>query len=174
MEKIGVLIGNMFEDIEYTKPVEAFKKEGYELVHVGIQAGETVKGKKEGTEVRIDKAAKGSNVDEFDAVFIPGGYSPDQLRVDDDVVAFTREFVRSGKPVFAICHGPQLLLTARVLEGLRVTGYKSIIQDLIYAGADFVDQEVVEDQNIISSRNPNDLPAFIEACLKRMRWAKAA
>jgi protease I len=175
MAKIGVLIGNLFEDVEYTKPAEAFKNAGNELVHVGIKAGETVKGKKEGTPVKIDEAAKDASVAEFDAIFIPGGYSPDQLRVDDNVVDFTRKFVESGKPVFVICHGPQLLITAQVLKGCKITGYKSIIQDIKDAGAEFVDQQVVEDQNIISSRNPNDIPVFIDACLKRLKkWSKAA
>ncbi len=172
--KIGVLIWNLFEDSEYTKPVEAFKAEGYDVIHVGIKAGETVKGKKEQTPVGIDKAAGEVAVDDFDALLIPGGYSPDQLRVDDDVVRFTREFVESGKPVFAICHAPQLLITARVLAGRKITGYKSIIEDIKNAGAEFIDREVVEDGNLVSSRNPGDIPAFIAACLKRLKWSKAA
>lgn len=174
MTKIGVLIWNLFEDSEYVKPAGAFRNEGYELVHVGIKAGETVKGKKEGTPVKIDKAAGEVSVEDFDAILIPGGYSPDQLRVDDDVVRFTRDFVHSGKPVFVICHGPQLLITAQVLDGCRITGYKSIVQDIKNAGAEYIDQEVVEHRNIISSRHPGDLPAFIDACLKRLKMAKAA
>lgn len=174
MSKIGVLITNMFEDVEYTKPAEAFKKEGHELVHVGLKKGETVKGKKEGTPVTIDKAVKDARVDEFDAIFIPGGYSPDQLRVDEDAVRFTREFVDSGKPVLAICHAAQLLITAKAIKGRKITGYKSIRQDIINSGAQFIDQQVVEDGNIISSRNPDDIPAFINASLKKLTMAKAA
>jgi protease I len=96
------------------------------------------------------------------------------LRVDENVVRFTREFVNSGKPVFAICHAPQLLITAQVLEGRKITGYTSIIQDIKNAGAEFIDKEVVEDGNLISSRNPGDIPAFINACVKKLKWAKAA
>ena len=174
MAKIGVLIGNLFEDSEYTKPAEAFRYEGHELIHVGIKAGQIVNGKKEGTPVKIEKAAKRVSVDDFDAILIPGGYSPDQLRVDDDVVRFTREFVNSGKPVFSICHGPQLLISAQVLQGRKITGWKSIIQDIKNAGAEFIDREVVKDGNLISSRSPADIRAFINACLQTLKRAKAA
>jgi len=174
MTKIGVLITDLFEDSEYTKPAAAFRNEGYDLVHVGIKAGSTVKGKKEGTGVRIDKTVRDVTVDDLDALLIPGGYSPDQLRAHEDVVRFTRDFVNSGKPVFVICHGPQLLITADVLKGRTVTGWKSIIQDIKNAGAEYIDQEVVEDGNLVSSRHPGDLPAFIEASLGRLRLAKAA
>ena len=174
MAKIGVLIGNLFEDSEYAKPAEAFRNEGYELTHVGIKAGQTVNGIKEGTPIKVDKAAKHVSVDDFDAILIPGGYSPDQLRADDDVVRFTRDFVNSGKPVFSICHGPQLLITAQVLRGRKITGWKSIIQDIKNAGAEFIDREVVKDGNLISSRSPADIRAFINACLQTLEWAKAA
>lgn len=169
MSKIAVIITDMFEDIEYTKPTEAFKKARHELIHVGLKAGTTVKGKKAGTPVKIDKAVKDVSVADFDALFIPGGYSPDKLRVDDDAVKFVKEFVESGKPVFAICHAPQLLITAQVLRGRKITGWKSIIQDIRNAGADYIDQEVVEDGNLISSRDPRDIPAFITASLKKLK-----
>lgn len=169
MSKVAVIITSMFEDSEYTQPVEAFKRAGHSIVHVGLKAGETVKGKKENTPVTIDKAINEVAVSDFDALLIPGGYSPDQLRVDEKAVQFTADFVNSGKPVFAICHAPQLLITAQVIKGRKITGYKSIIQDIKNAGAEFIDQEVVEDNNLISSRNPNDLPAFIKASLNKMK-----
>lgn len=168
MSKIGVIVTDLFEDSEYSKPAKAFKKAGYVLVHVGLKARQTVKGKKKGTPVKIDKAVKDVSVDDFDALFIPGGYSPDKLRVDENAVQFVKHFVESGKPVFSICHAPQLLITARVLQGRKITGWKSIIQDIKNAGAEFIDQEVVEDGNLISSRSPDDIPAFIEACLKKL------
>jgi protease I len=169
MSKIAVIITDLFEDIEYTKPAEAFKKARHELIHVGLKAGTTVKGKKAGTPVKIDKAVRDVSVADFDALFIPGGYSPDKLRVDADAVKFVKEFVESGKPVFAICHAPQLLITAQVLKGRKITGWKSIIQDIKNAGADYIDQEVVEDGNLISSRDPTDIPAFIKASLKKLK-----
>jgi protease I len=101
-------------------------------------------------------------------LLIPGGYSPDKLRVDDDAVDFVREFMHKDKPVFTICHGPQILITAKALEGRTLTGWKSIAQDIIYAGGNFVDREVVVDGNLVSSRSPRDLPAFIEACLGKL------
>jgi protease I len=168
MARIAVLVGDMFEDVEYTEPVKAFKKAGHEIVHVGLKKNSTVKGKKKGTPVKIGLTVKDAAVDDFDALLVPGGYSPDKLRVDEDAVAFAGDFVKSAKPVFSICHGPQILITADVLKGRRVTGWKSIIQDIKNAGAEFIDQEVVEDGNVISSRQPSDIPAFVEACLKKL------
>jgi protease I len=169
MSKIAVLITDLFEDVEYTKPAAAFRKAGHDLIHIGLQAGKTVKGKKAGTLVTIDKAVKDVSVDDFDALLIPGGYSPDKLRVDDNAVNFVKAFVESNKPVFAICHAPQLLITAQVLTGRTITGWKSITQDIKNAGAEFIDQEVVEDDNIISSRQPSDIPAFIKASLAKLQ-----
>jgi protease I len=168
MSKIAVLITDMFEDIEYTKPAAAFIKAGHKLVHLGLQAGKTVRGKKAGTSVTIEKAVKDVSVNEFDALFIPGGYSPDKLRVDDDAVQFVKAFVESDKLIFSICHAPQLLITAQVLQGRRITGWKSIIQDIKNAGAEYLDQAVVEDGNLVSSRYPGDLPAFIKATLAKL------
>jgi len=169
MSKVAVMITNMFEDSEYARPAEAFKKAGHELVHVGLKRGETVKGLKKGTPVKVDKNLKEVKVGDFDALFIPGGYSPDLLRAHEDAVRFVREFVQAGKPVCLVCHAPQLLITAQVLGGRKVTGWKSIIQDIKNAGAEFIDQEVVEDGNLISSRSPADLPAFIRACSKKLK-----
>ena len=169
MSKIGVLIGPNFEDVEYTKPSKAFKEAGHELTHIGLKGGQTVNGKEGKTKVTVDKSVKDVSVDDFDAILIPGGCSPDKLREDQNVVQFTKEFVESGKPVFAICHAPQLLITAQVIKGRRVAGWKSIVQDIKNAGAEYVNEEVVEDGNIISSRGPDDIPSFIAASLKRLR-----
>jgi protease I len=163
-----VMITDMFEDAEYTQPAAGLKQAGHELVHVGLKSGATVKGKKQGTPVKVDKTAKEVKVEEFDALLIPGGYSPDKLRVDEDVVGFVKEFVESGKPVCLICHAPQLLITAQVLKGRKVTAWKSLVQDIKNAGAEFIDAEVVEDGNLISSRSPADLPAFVRACTKKL------
>jgi protease I len=170
MEKsIAVIIDDFFEDAEYTQPAAAFKQAGYTVLHVGLQKGKIVLGKKRGAKVRIDETVKDVSVGQFDGLLIPGGYSPDRLRVDEDAVRFVKDFVNSGKPVFSICHGPQLLITAQVLKGRKITGWKSIIQDIKNAGAVFLDQEVVEDGNLISSRSPQDLPAFIKASLQKLQ-----
>jgi protease I len=168
MSNIAVIIADMFEDSEYTDPVEAFRKAGHAVINIGLEAGTMVKGKKEGTGVTVDLAVSDVSVSDFDALLIPGGYSPDKLRADEDAVRFTREFVESGKPVFAICHAPQLLITANVLRDRKITGWKSVIQDIRNAGAEFTDQEVVVDGNIISSRHPGDLPAFIDTCMREI------
>ena len=169
MSRIAVIIGDMFEDVEYTEPAKAFREKGHSLMHVGLEKGETVKGKKEGTKVKIDKAVQDVSVDDFDALLIPGGYSPDKLRAHEEPVKFVRDFVKSGKPVFSICHAPQILITADVLRGRKVTGWRSIVQDIKNAGAQFVDEKVVEDKNIVSSRQPSDLPEFIAASLARLK-----
>lgn len=169
MSTVAVIITDLFEDVEYTEPAEAFRKAGHDLVHVGLKKGATVKGKKQGTPVKIDRSVAEVSVDDFDALLIPGGYSPDQLRVDEKAVSFVRSFVSGGKPVFSICHGPQLLITADIIRGRKITGYTSIIQDIKNAGAHFIDQEVVQDGNLISSRNPKDIPAFTKAALAQLR-----
>ena len=169
MSKIAVIITNMFEDSEYSKPVTAFKKAGHKIIHIGLKEGEIVKGKKKETPVKIDKAVTNVSVDDFDALLIPGGYSPDILRANEDVVKFTKEFAESGKPIFSICHGPQLLITADVLKGRKITGWKSIIQDIKNAGAEFIDKEVVVDKNLVSSRYPGDISAFIRESLKKLK-----
>ncbi len=169
MSKIAVIITNMFEDSEYSQPVNAFKKAGHKIIHVGLKEGEVVKGKKKGIPVKIDKAVTDVSVEDFDALLIPGGYSPDKLRANEDAVKFTKEFAESGKPIFSICHGPQLLITAQALKGRKITGWKSIIQDIKNAGAEFIDQEVVEDENLVSSRHPGDIPAFIRTSLKKLK-----
>ncbi|MBI5557420.1 MAG: type 1 glutamine amidotransferase [Deltaproteobacteria bacterium] len=168
MAKIAIVIADMFEDCEYIQPAAAFKENGHAVIHVGLKSGECVKGEKEQTPVVIDAAAADVKPADYDALFIPGGYSPDKLRTDADVIRFVRSFMKDGKPVFVICHGPQLLITASVLAGRKVTGSKSIIQDIANAGGIFTDREVVIDGNLISSRNPRDLPAFCTACLEML------
>jgi protease I len=166
MSKIACLVERDFEDSEYSKPADAFEKAGHEIIHIGFKKGEEVKGKNDKASAVIDESVPEVSSDEFDALFIPGGYSPDRLRIDDRVVEFVKKFADTGKPIFAICHGPQLLITAQVLKGKKITGWKSIKQDIINAGATYLDKEVVRDGNIVSSRKPDDIPAFVGECLK--------
>jgi len=166
MSRIAVLVADLFEDSEYLEPVRAFKEAEHEVVHVGLEANGIVKGKKQRTAVRVRIPVGKASPDDFEALLIPGGYSPDELRGEEEAVAFARDFVKSGKPVFAICHAPQLLITADILKGRKVTGWKSIIQDIKNAGGEYIDQQVVKDGNLISSREPRDLPAFIAASLE--------
>ncbi|KSU86471.1 type 1 glutamine amidotransferase [Priestia flexa] len=161
-KKIAVLVTDLFEDVEYTDPAKALKEAGHELTTIDVEGGKTVKGKQGETTISIDKGIKEVKPEEFDALFLPGGFSPDILRANDDVVAFTKAFMDEKKPVMAICHGPQLLINADTLKGRDITGYKSIAVDLKNAGANFHDKEVVVCQNqLVTSRTPDDLPAFI-------------
>lgn len=167
MAKVATLITNMFEDVEYMDPSRAFNEAGHEVFTIEKEAGKEVKGKQGEAMVKIDHGIDDVNPEDFDALFLPGGFSPDLLREDDRFVAFTKSFMDAKKPVFAICHGPQLLITAKALEGRDATGYKSIGQDMLYAGAKYVDKEVVVCQNqLVTSRQPDDIPAFNRESLK--------
>jgi protease I len=168
MSRIAVVIDDLFEDIEYSRPAKAFKQAGHELTHVGLEQGKTVTGKKQNTEVTIDVPASEASPDDFDALLIPGGYSPDKLRAHEAPVTFVHDFVESDKPVFVICHGAQLLITARVADGRAMTGWTSIVQDIKNAGAIYHDASVVVDDNLVSSRHPGDLDDFIEASLAKL------
>jgi protease I len=172
MAIIGVIVADMFEDSEYEQPVRAFKNAGHAIASIGLADGLSVTGKTSGTTVVIDASCKNTAVNSIDALLIPGGYSPDKLRADDDAVLFVKQFFETGKPVFAICHGPQLLISACVLEGRTLTGWKSIAQDIRNAGATYVDREAVVDGKLVSSRCPDDLPAFIKAALGLLPQAK--
>ena len=165
--KIAVLMTDQFEDIEYTSPKEALEAAGHTLTTIEREAGKVVTGKSDGVQVTIDEAVSAVKPEDFDALFIPGGFSPDLLREHDDIVAFAKHFMNEMKPVFAICHGPQLLITAKTLEGRDATGYKSIRVDLEYAGAKYHDVEVFVCQNqLVTSRQPDDIPAFNREIVK--------
>ena len=168
MKEIAVIITDYFEDSEYTEPVKAFKEKGHKITHIGFEKNKVVKGKNGKSEAKIDKTIDEVNVSDFDALLIPGGFSPDILRADDRFVNFVKAFAESGKPIFAICHGPQLLITANVVKGVRMTGYKSIVQDLKNAGVIFEDKPVVVDKNFVTSRTPDDLPDFIRESLNKL------
>lgn len=137
------------------------------MVTIEKQAGNTVTGKKGEATVTIDKGIDDVQAADFDALLLPGGHSPDSLRGDDRFVNFTRAFADSGKPIFAICHGPQLLISADVVRGKKMTAVKPIVVDLKNAGADFFDKEVVVDNDtLVTSRTPDDLPAFNRESLR--------
>jgi len=168
MALVGVVIDEMFDDIEYTETAKAFKEAGHSLLHIGLKSDQLVKGKRHTMQVKIDENISEVDYNKLDAIFIPGGYSPDHLRGYKSSIKFIKNFFNTGKPIFAICHAPQLLITAQVIKGRKVTGWKSIVQDIINAGAEYVNEEVVEDGNLISSRGPSDINAFIKASLKKL------
>jgi protease I len=166
-KKIACLITDLFEDSEYLEPSRAFTEAGHEVVTIEKEQGKTVTGKQEKAEVKINQSIDNVKPEDFDALFIPGGFSPDLLREDERFVQFAKAFMDEKKPVFAICHGPQLLITAKTLEGRGATGYKSIRVDMEYAGAKYMDKEVVVCCNqLVTSREPKDIPAFNREALK--------
>ncbi|RSL32520.1 type 1 glutamine amidotransferase [Salibacterium salarium] len=169
MSSIATVMTDMFEDSEYTSPKEAFEKEGHTLTIIEKEKGKTVTGKNEEAEETVDASIDDVNPEDFDALFIPGGFSPDILRADQRFVSFAKHFIDENKPVFAICHGPQLLITAKALEGRKVTGFTSIQVDLEYAKANVHDEEVVVCHNLVTSRTPDDLPAFNRESLKQLQ-----
>jgi protease I len=165
MAKVAMLLGPEFEDSEFRVPYDRLKQANHEVTVIGTAEGETMHGKRGRESARIDAAATNQNPRDFDALVIPGGHSPDHLRIDRDAVSFVREFANSGKPVAAICHGPQLLIEAGLVAGKTVTSWPSVRKDLENAGANWVDREVVQDGTFITSRKPEDLPAFSNALL---------
>lgn len=168
MAKIACLLADGFEDSEYRVPVDRLREGGHEVVVLGSDAGETVKGKQGEEEVELDDAVANHSVEEFDALFIPGGYSPDHLRLEQAAIDFTKKFSDTGKPVAAVCHGPQLLISAGVVDGRRMTSWPSVRVDLENAGARWVDEPVVTDAQFITSRKPDDLEDFSAALMERL------
>lgn len=160
---IAVLSENGFEEIELTDPVKRLKEEGATVHVISSKEGKIKAWNHDhwSIEVPVDRTIEQANADDYHGLLLPGGViNPDQLRVNEDAIAFVTSFFEAGKPVAAICHGPQVLINADVVEGRRLTSVKNISQDLINAGADWVDEEVVVDEGLVTSRTPEDLPAF--------------
>jgi protease I len=166
--RIACLATKGFEDSELKVPRKELIEEGYEVVLIAPRK-DPISGYHGSVTFQPDKTIDEVKPDDFDALLIPGGYSPDQLRADDRFVQFVEWFGASGRPIFAICHGPQLLLTAGVLDGRTATAFKTVQDDLRRAGVDVVDKEVVVDGNVITSRQPGDIPAFVMAIKDMLR-----
>lgn len=166
MSKIAVLVDQDFEDSEFRVPYDRMKEAGHEVDIIGLEAGKQIAGKKGKEKIKVEKAARDVKEADYDALIIPGGYSPDHLRMNMDAVRLTRTMALVNKPVAAVCHAPSLLIEADLVDDRMVTSWPSVKTDLLNAGARWVDREVVIDGNIITSRNPNDLPAFSDAILQ--------
>ena len=160
---IAILTENGFEEVELTSPLQALKEEGAN-VHIVSPQKDTVKAWNHdhwSIELPVDKNLSDAKAEDYDGLVLPGGVlNPDTLRLNVKALNFVKAFFEAGKPVAAICHGPQTLINADVVDGRRLTSYPSISLDLINAGAEWTDEEVVVDQGLVTSRNPNDLPAF--------------
>ena len=171
-KKIAIIATDYFEEAELVTPRDELAKAGAD-VKVFSQSGESIQAVEGDTEptqkVDVDGSLSDLDVSSYDAVVVPGGtVNADHLRIDEDAQSIVKEAYDAGKPVAVICHGPWLLINAGIAGGRKLTSYPSLSQDLKNAGATWVDQEVVVDDNLITSRNPDDLPAFVDAITKAL------
>jgi deglycase len=167
-KRVAMFVEDEFEDRELTGPLEALRAAGAAVRIVGPSAGAEYKGKRGHAVVKADVAAGSVKLVDFDALVIPGGHAPDKMRMRHAMVDLAREAMESGKPVAAICHGPQVLISANALRGRTLTCWPSIAIDVKNAGGLYVDKPVVEDGNLITSRKPDDVPMFSEAIIKAL------
>ena len=167
--RVACLLANGFEDSELRVPYQALKEAGIAVDVIGQQAGEELRGERGQEQVKTDVAIDQARPDRYQALLIPGGFSPDRLRADQRFVDFVREFDALGRPIAAVCHGPQLLMAARLVKGRTLTAWKTVREDLELAGVRTRDEPVVRDGNWITSRQPSDLPAFSEALLRTLQ-----
>jgi protease I len=168
MARTAFLLAADYEDSEFRQPYEAVTAAGHEATVIGTKAGVELKGKRGDDRVKTELDTKSAKPGDYDALVIAGGYSPDKLRTDEHAVKFVKAMMAARKPVAAICHGPQLLIEADAVRGKTVTSWPSVKTDLKNAGARWVDQEVCVDENLITSRKPEDLEAFSAALLARL------
>ena len=166
-KSVAVLVEDFYEDLELWYPVYRLREEGAQVALVGPAAGKTHTSK-HGYPATADLAAKEATAADYDAIIIPGGYSPDRMRREPAMVKMVADAATQGKTVAAICHGAWLLCSAGVLQGRRMTSFFSIKDDVTNAGAEWVDEEVVVDRNLITSRQPDDLPAFLRTIIKQL------
>jgi protease I len=176
-KRIAILAADGVEKVELEQPRAALEQAGAEVQLLSLKSGE-IQARNHDLEPAgtfpVDREVSGASVDEFDGLVLPGGtVNPDKLRLDRSAVAFVRDFVNSGKPVGAICHGPWTLVEAGVAVGRTLTSYPSIRTDLRNAGAHVLDEEVVVDGNLISSRSPSDLSAFCSTVVEQLARASA-
>jgi protease I len=164
-KRAAVMIGPLFEDSEATYPYYRLQEAGAEVEFVGTEAGQELTGK-QGQPLTTDRAASDLDAAELDLLVIAGGFGPDKLRMDEGVQRLVREMDVAGKPIAFICHAGWIPISAGILEGRRVTGYPTIADDCRNAGAQWEDAEVVVDGNLISSRRPDDLPAFMASLIE--------
>jgi protease I len=167
-KKIAIPVESLFNTFEFWYPYYRLKEAGAEVVVVGTGSSETYSGKP-GTEVKVDASIDQISATDFDGVVIPGGYAPDIMRRYPKMVQFVKDLFASDKLVAAICHAGWMLASAKIINGKTVTSFFAIKDDLVHAGANWVDQEVVIDGNLITSRTPDDLPAFMRAIIQALK-----
>lgn len=169
-KRVALLAENLYQEMELWVPYYRLKEEGAEVRIIG-HGGAAAYASKHGYPVSVDAQADSTSVVEFDAVVVPGGYAPDMMRRSPEMVKLVREAFQHGKVVAAICHAGWMLASAEIVRDRKVTSWVSIKDDLVHAGAKWVDQEVVVDGNLITSRKPDDLPAFCREIVKALSKA---
>jgi protease I len=163
-KKVIIPVEQMFNDLEFWYPYYRLKEAGAHVTVVGSGSAEQYIGKS-GTTIMVDANADQVNISEFDGIVIPGGYAPDHMRRYPEMIALVTNLFEERKTVAAICHAGWMLASAKILDGRNVTSFFAIKDDLIHAGANWIDEEVVVDGNLITSRKPDDLPAFMQAVI---------
>ncbi len=170
-KRVAILVEQDFEDSELVEPMKAMKEAGADVTVVGSGSQRSYWGKRRDANVKADVSADQVGAGDFDAVIIPGGYAPDKMRLHQPMIDLVKEAYDMGKVVAAVCHGPQLLISAGIVRGRRVTSWPSVEIDLRNAGAEWIDEPVVRDGNLITSRKPADLPAFSKAVIEALNSA---
>ena len=176
-KRVAIVATDMVEQAELLEPRKALDEAGAQTELISLKPGE-IQGFNhydKGDEIRVDRTIEEASADEYDALLLPGGVgNPDVLRMDENVVSFVRDFFEQGKPVAAICHGPWTLVEAGVVRGRKLTSWPSIQTDIRNAGGNWVDQEVVVDQGLVTSRKPDDIPAFNAKMIEEFAEGKHA
>jgi protease I len=172
-KRAAVLVEQQYQELEIWYPVYRLREAGCTVTLVGPEAGQTYPSKL-GYPAKSDKSIKDVSANDFDLVVIPGGFAPDFLRRNEGILRFVSTMAEQGKIVAAICHGPWVLCSTQALKGRRATCFFAIKDDVMNAGANYVDAEVIRDGNLITSRKPDDLPAFLQTIIQAVREAKPA
>lgn len=166
-KKVAILIDQLFQDSEVTDPKEKLEGAGFKVDVIGLNINEEYLGKK-GSKIKADKSIGEVSANDYIGLVIPGGWAPDKMRMNENMVKFVEQINQKNKPIACICHGGSMLVEADIVKGRKVTSYASIKTDLINAGGRWLDKEVVVDGNLITSRTPADLPIFCAEFLKAL------
>lgn len=168
-KRIAILVEEGFEDAELVEPLRAMKEAGARVEVIGSRSKQNYKGKRGEAAITSDAAAEEVQAADYDAIIVPGGHAPDRMRLHPSMADLVRAAHDQGKLVAAVCHGPQLLISADIVRGRRLTSWPSVAVDLKNAGAEWVDEPVVRDDNLITSRKPADLPVFNKAIIDALQ-----
>jgi len=167
-KRVAILVEQDFEDSELTEPLKAMKEAGAQIFVVGSGSQTSYRGKRGKATIKVDIDADKVRAEDFDAIIIPGGYAPDKMRLHQPMIDLVMRAHDLGEVIAAVCHGPQLLISAGIVSGRRLTSWPSVAVDLRNAGANWVDEPVVRDGNLITSRKPSDLPLFNRAIIQAL------